>query len=276
LGKFKNILLISDMDGTLFTTKELKISENDIEALKRFKAQGGLFTIATGRCVESAGWYVKDISLTAPAILNNGSLIYDYTAKEILVERTLPESAKIALVKLMQAVPEAGVQIYSGSNIYIVRQNQQTIYQTTSERLAYIECSLDEVPSNWIKVLIAADEITMKKLMKFGYEFEAKDFYFVKTNTIYYEMIATSVTKGSAIKLLAEMVGIDILNTIAVGDYYNDVEMVNEAGFGIYTETAPEELKWNCDLVVRSAEFGAISDVIERLERGEILLPALV
>lgn len=54
---------------------------------------------------------------------------------------------------------------------------------------------------------------------------------------------AANVTKGSAVKVLSERLGIDLDNVLAFGDNYNDVELFNAVGIPIAMENAVEELK---------------------------------
>jgi hydroxymethylpyrimidine pyrophosphatase-like HAD family hydrolase len=48
MGKFDGILLLSDLDGTLLSGTRV-ISPENLEALRYFMAEGGRFSVATGR-----------------------------------------------------------------------------------------------------------------------------------------------------------------------------------------------------------------------------------
>ena len=48
MGKFDGVLLVSDYDDTLYNHK-LEVSEENRAAIESFIAQGGTFTVATGR-----------------------------------------------------------------------------------------------------------------------------------------------------------------------------------------------------------------------------------
>ena len=45
---FSKVILMTDLDGTLLTDDK-RILPQDLEAIERFRAGGGLFTMATGR-----------------------------------------------------------------------------------------------------------------------------------------------------------------------------------------------------------------------------------
>ena len=48
MGKFDGLLLVSDFDDTLYDSRH-RVPERNLEAIAYFRAQGGKFTVATGR-----------------------------------------------------------------------------------------------------------------------------------------------------------------------------------------------------------------------------------
>lgn len=65
----------------------------------------------------------------------------------------------------------------------------------------------------------------------------------VKSSNILLEIMQDGVTKGNAVKELCEMWDISLSNTIAFGDHYNDVEMLETVAMPFLMGNAPEELK---------------------------------
>ena len=56
-------------------------------------------------------------------------------------------------------------------------------------------------------------------------------------------------------------------NVYAIGDYYNDTELLEAAGVSVVPENAPDDLKEQADLVVGHCYQGAVADLIEEIER---------
>ena len=81
--KYSDLLVVSDVDGTLLQAG-YGIPKENIDAIDAFVDNGGLFTLATERCIESVGKYIDWLRLSAPAILCNGGLIYDFQERKIL------------------------------------------------------------------------------------------------------------------------------------------------------------------------------------------------
>lgn len=71
---FKGMLLVSDIDGTL--TELTEIPQNNIEAINRFIALGGTFTLCTGRPKCALAEILPQLKVTAPIITINGGYVY--------------------------------------------------------------------------------------------------------------------------------------------------------------------------------------------------------
>ena len=83
MGKYSGYLICSDFDGTFYTGKE--IPKRNMDAIRRFKADGGLFTLATGRTVDFIPPYFPDYDFDVPIINLNGAVLYDKENKKIII-----------------------------------------------------------------------------------------------------------------------------------------------------------------------------------------------
>ena len=73
----QDLLVVSDLDGTLLTSSE-GLPGCNAAMIRLFSALGGRFTIATGRSPASARRALNGLPLGAPAIVFNGGMLYDY------------------------------------------------------------------------------------------------------------------------------------------------------------------------------------------------------
>jgi HAD superfamily hydrolase (TIGR01484 family) len=99
------------MDGTLLDSKH-RISSNNIEAINLFVNNGGYFTLASGRMTKAIEPYIKYLPVNAPAILYNGSVIYDFNSKKCLWETYLDNKVIELVKKIMYLFPESGIEVY--------------------------------------------------------------------------------------------------------------------------------------------------------------------
>ena len=159
-----NIFLITDMDGTLLPENKI-LSDRDKSAIKQFRKDGGKFTIATGRTLQSAEKYIKELEIELPVILYNGSLIYDTHTDDVMFTDELPDCSKEIAAELFKFMENPGGEVLRLDNIYVVCNNE---YEKEHTRICQVEpayATLDSVPSGgWFKILFAAEPSQITKL----------------------------------------------------------------------------------------------------------------
>ena len=72
-------------------------------------------------------------------------------------------------------------------------------------------------------------------------------------------------TKGQAIKFIKSYLG-NIHTSIGIGDYENDVKLMEGADIGVAAGNAIKEVKEAADFVVKDCKDYAIKDLIEIIE----------
>ena len=87
----------------------------------------------------------------------------------------------------------------------------------------------------------------------------------------YMEFNALGIDKGKGLIDLANKLGIDIKDTIAIGDNYNDISMLKASGLAVGANNAAEDVKNICDYVTMADNNeGVVAEVIERYIFNEI------
>lgn len=268
ITSLQDILVVVDMDNTLLTA-EKGIPLRNIEAVRKFTGLGGRFTIASGRTSESVGRYLHQIQLSAPAITYNGGVIYDFENQHRITSTVLPKAAAAAaLTAIQKKFPGIGIEIMADNGyIYVIQANQYTYLHTVHEKLTYIVTQAQDVPGEWNKVLFACDHNTLLQIQAFSKKLHSPNMYFIATNTIYFEIIPKGVGKGAALHSLCQYLQMPIENTVAIGDYYNDVDIMREAGYSVAMGNAPDDVKAQADTVTGNCLDGGVADVLEELIR---------
>ena len=106
---------------------------------------------------------------------------------------------------------------------------------------------------------------TPEELAQFAqaYSERVNDAVLVSSEANYLEILPAGVSKGNALKYLAEYLRIPLREIIAVGDNLNDVEMLSEAGLGVAMGNAHPELKKVADHVTDSNDNDGVAKLIE-------------
>ena len=79
------------------------------------------------------------------------------------------------------------------------------------------------------------------------------------------EFNSIGIDKGNGLRSLAEILGIDVKDTIAVGDNYNDISMLKTAGLSIAVSNAVDDAKKAAHYVTEADNNkGAVAELIEK------------
>lgn len=79
------------------------------------------------------------------------------------------------------------------------------------------------------------------------------------------------INKGTGLKRIAQMMGLDAGDFVAIGDSPNDIEMIKAAGLGVAVGNAHPELKKVAGIVTKGEHGAGVEEVLGELRRrGEI------
>lgn len=259
------IIILSDMDGTLLDTKK-NISEENIAAIRRFTELGGKFTVATGRTVQSFEQFTKILDLREPIIMFNGAAIHDYTSGTTLYTHPLPEVSRGMTAELARLMPESGGEVLRIEGTYVF---SNTEYQQLHTRLCGITpeyAELDDIPEgDWLKVLfsLAPEDVPKLEILVKQLGFD-KNADFVKSSEIFLEMLPKGVSKGSALNEYRKLEGMEDFTFVAIGDFDNDIEMIEAADLGVCPANAEDCVKQKANKVLsRTNDESAVAELID-------------
>ena len=274
MGKFDGWLIATDLDGTLFDDRS-EVPQKNLEAIRFFQEEGGLFTIATGRSMAMCRYVLTQVQINTPAVLINGSLIYDTIAqKPVWQSGVNREAATWILAEVNQYFPDICAQIHSAGPISIVSPEGCMDIFLVRENLPHHMTVPDAVEEPWYKVMFYAAPERLGELeehVRQKFPQSVKDqFNILYSAPYYFEMMPAATNKGTGLMHLAEIEGIKHEKTVAIGDYFNDADMIRMAGIGVAVANAPEEIRRMADVVVGNNNGGAIADLIIWLEETQL------
>lgn len=268
MQNLRDYLVFCDMDNTLLTAKE-GIPSCNRTVIRLFTELGGRFTVATGRPPESIRAALGDIKLSLPAISCNGSLLYDFSTNTVLRRATLDrKQATLAIQDIVRQFPRIGVEVMAhAGEMFVVQANEYTHAHQVDEKIPSVACPLDSVPDGWVKAVFASDPETIRKLSQYvKTRYYGRENYFLVTNSIYLEIMPTGVGKASGLRDLCTLLGEPLQKTIVIGDYYNDLEIMQTAGHSVAVANAPSEVRAAADEVTTcSCSDGAVGEYLYHL-----------
>ncbi len=243
MGKFDGLLLVSDFDNTLVYTEEAlrlcvdmpPVSDVNRAAVEHFMAEGGIFSIATGRAKPAFETVVDGIPMNGPTVLFNGAAIYDFRQRRYLVTAFLPDTVREHITQVVTALPEVAAELYHDDNtIHALNANDVTRRHMHVTHSPSIEVdSIEQVPSPISKTLFSTEEEHLDTLLAYLKAQPWYDDYEVVPSAVtLVELTAKGANKGGMVQRMAALLGIQQENVLCVGDHANDISMLTWAGEG--------------------------------------------
>lgn len=264
---FNKVIIMTDLDGTLLDDKK-QIAEKDIEAIERFRAGGGHFTIATGRGHLMARGIVEKLNIHEPCVIFNGAAVYDFDEQKFLWHSDMPKCARTYIKDLQDNFPDIGIEILCEDIIYVTRNNPTVVEHMKIESLTPTYADIDDVPdAGWLKVLIAYPPERIDTVIEYTKKHCADNVNWVHSSPMYYEMLPEGISKGAGYKKLLAITGRENLFTAAAGDFGNDRDMVRDADLGVAVANALDSVKEVAKLVVCDNNHAPMSKIIEYIEK---------
>lgn len=263
-------ILFTDIDGTLLSD-DMTVSVKNKKAIEKALGHGHYVVAATGRPIKSGKAVVEKLGLTMPGcymIAFNGSVLYDCHADRILHEETIPLPY---VQRLLEEAGKAGVyiQTYDRTDVLAEKKTKELEYYSGRTGMSYrlvpnLKENLEREPCKALLIHLESRQV-LEDFQKAN-EYWTKDILnsFFSSST-YLEYCPLGVNKGSAIRRLCSILDIPMEHTIAVGDEWNDISMIEAAHIGVAVKNAVPAAKEAADYVTeRDNNHDAVAEVIEK------------
>lgn len=251
MDSFNGYLILSDIDGTL-TVRGGEVTGENLRAIRRFQAGGGLFSLATGRQPD----YIEKFPFrsNAPVITINGTLLCSPEG-EPLVHMPMEEDFEDVLRCVADRHPGV-LQIrrhcLPGNRLWeraVHGDNLTPILGGDPVYKFVMICDREET----------ALALMREMLSRFGTRYE-----FDRSWPVGLEMHRKDSGKGACVRLLRGMLP-QVHTIIAAGDYENDISMLREADIGCAVANALPSVKAAADRVIAANTENAIAYLIDTL-----------
>ncbi|MBQ4645578.1 MAG: HAD-IIB family hydrolase [Clostridia bacterium] len=265
MGKFDGYILFTDLDGTLTMRDddgEAVISKENIDAINYFKDNGGKFSFSTGRLPE----YVKEsvmkfITPNAPVAVVGGSCIYDFDKDSYIRINYLDRHAYSIIYDIAENHREEFGNIYLNSEKCALEINLENF-----KGMDFVRDSLEN--NNWCKAVFTAKEertvLDLKEKILSDSRYNKK-FDFVRSWPTGLEILNIDSTKGYCVSFLKKH--LNMTTSICVGDFENDISMIEEADIGYAVENAIDSVKAVADRITVSNEEHALAKIISDIDK---------
>lgn len=265
-------IIACDLDGTLLNSK-MEVTDENLEAIKKLGEMGIIFVPCTGRTFAEVPEEIRELPGVRYFIHSGGAVVYDKKTDQRIEMCMTKEKANRVLDKA-----------YSYSTFTVMRyKGKSYVNKDTHNETCYVEHRLSEncrrflfttnnAIDNFKEFAYSLDNVEAT-CTYFKYAEEQEEFrkYFEETGLYQvvssepYNIECLDITSGKGVALLklAEKLGIDNSETMAVGDSKNDENSITLAGLGLAMANASDELKKIADKVICSNDEHVVKYLLE-------------
>ena len=268
-------MIVLDLDDTLLQDDH-SISDRTKQALMKAQANGVKVVLASGRPTFGMKPIAAELSLAEfeSYILSfNGGKIINCRTNEDLFSSTLSVQAVQKLYELSRR-EEVFIHTYVGDEIITEDDNPFTMIESelTNLPIKIVDKFIDGVPEPVVKVLMVGDPDHLKEVeTKLQVEL-VEEFSVMRSKPFFLEFTEKGVTKGTSLEQLINICGIKREEVIAIGDSYNDQEMIEFAGLGVAMGNAPEDIKQIANYVTDTNMNDGVAKVVEKFVLESLLV----
>ncbi|MFP4534598.1 MAG: Cof-type HAD-IIB family hydrolase [Spirochaetaceae bacterium] len=261
-------LLATDIDDTILAP-DGSLPETNRRALENLHRRGIAVVFSSGRATMSVRQVAGRIITLADdeyIISFNGARVVTARSGTVLFEQILPAEA-LRVVASYARDNNLLIQGYDSEEFIVEKEDPRCEEYSADTGMGYrvVESIADALPGGSAKLLIIDEHENLLGHQKKLESLSAGRWDVTFSKPHYLEIVSPGISKGEALRRLAEHLDVPIEDTLAVGDSLNDSAMLEAAGLGVAVANAREELKAIADVVLeRTAEEGAIEELAER------------
>jgi hypothetical protein len=264
-------LIALDIDGTL-VDDGLVIGERTLAAVAEAIRRGIAVSLVTGRMATTAVPFAETLGLTGPIVSQQGALVRAMAAPNskrigrLLYHRPLKPEVTVDIVRWCQ---ERGLTPhFNYLEFMIVGANESRLKEYrlfVGDRLRIVPDIAARAHSPVTKVVAIGEGRHSLDVLAEARACFAGRAEVTLSHPRYLEFLAAHVSKGMAVRWLARRTRVPLGQCLAIGDQYNDLEMISEVGHGVAMPSAPAAVQAAARFVAPPVGEEGAAQMIERI-----------
>lgn len=238
---FENVKMIcSDLDGTILTYDQTELSDRLIAQIRELKKMGIWFVPTSGRSIPSMQKLFAPVLDCCYFIGSNGAVVFD-SKGEVLGKTLIPKEKAMEIAHdFLDRTNDRGEVNISGPRCsHLLPKGLGMV-----ERIQFIgnQYEIHEKPEDVEDEIVKVAVYLPDGAQNYIDQFEEKWKDYNASISGPYWIDATLADKGKGVRMMAELLQVDLKDIVAFGDNFNDVQMLDTVGMPYIMSTAAPEL----------------------------------
>jgi Cof subfamily protein (haloacid dehalogenase superfamily) len=267
MGNFKMVCL--DIDGTLLNSKH-EITERTKNIIKIVSKEKNIPVIlVSARMPKGILPFHKELGIVEPIICYSGALIID-EKRDTLLGREI-QAQDIENIYNIAKECNVHISLYKNNEWFVEELDEWAKQESEITKIEPTVIKFQSLIKVWRKektgankILFMSDEKNISKISNKLKEEKFKDLNIYPSKPTYLEIMPSKASKTSAIEFLCKKLNISKEEVIAIGDNYNDIDMLEYAGVGIAMGNAPNMVKEKSDEVTATNNEDGVAKALEK------------
>lgn len=257
-------LIVADVDGTLLNSRH-ELTEFTRDTLLALQQGGIKFTVATGKVLSSIADIVAALGLDQPLILANGALI-QRADRTVFLETPLPPQYLPALIDCVKA---SGLDyaLFMHDQVFVPHRTHNTALIVEYDDPEPVEIGQTDLADRSICKLIVLERNDIGQLDRLGNVLNETFHGILKAHRSVpgmLEVFNAQTSKAVALQKVADHLGLHMQQVMAIGDSYNDVDMLRAAGIAVAMGNAYDEVKREAQVTIGTNDEDGLAHYVAK------------
>lgn len=267
-------IIALDLDGTLLNSHK-QLSSRNLYALEAAAEDGWEIVPTTGRFYKGMPDFIRELPFVHYAITMNGAEVIDLLRNRLVYEADMPWKQAVKIMEWLDKFPVI-YDCYMDSTGWISESHKDKVDSVVRD--PHVRKMIHELrrPVPELKEFISQQQKGIQKIQFFSMD-DMERIKMLDTIPRIFSDIAVSTAleqnveinqahanKGEALMALADYIGVDMKNTVAIGDGTNDLPMIKAAGLGIGMANGTQRVKEECDWATQTNDKDGVAMAIEK------------
>lgn len=257
-------MIISDIDGTLIND-EGELPFNFKEMIDRLNDLGIIFVAASGRGAISIKNKLQYDAENLYQISDNGAVTMK--GNEVIASNTFSREEYLELIEHFQSFENNTIGVATTTGLYL-QIGSDVVDEDLINEFFYGSTKVEDIKDiegDVVGISVHNPYDTHQNYLSKKTQIMKEKYTLVQAGAKWTDAIPTNVNKGSAVSKLVELLNLNMKNTIAFGDYNNDIEMLQVVQKSYAMQDATKEAKAAADEVIGSNNEHSVSNKIYEL-----------